>query len=46
MQELDSALKPLLAAVLNYIQSAKAMILQVSHPDESPRIAGLHQGEI
>lgn len=46
IRELDSAPEPLLAAVLDFIQSAKAKTIQVSTGNNSPRIAGLHHGEI
>ncbi len=46
IRELDSAPEPLLVAVLNFIQSTKAKTNQESNQNHSPRIPGLHQGEI
>lgn len=46
IRELDSAPEPLLAAVLDFIQSTKAKTNQVSDQNNSPRIAGLHKGKI
>jgi restriction system protein len=46
IRELDSAPEPLLVAVLDFIQSKKAKITQVSNQSSTPRIPGLHQGEI
>ena len=46
IRELDSAPEPLLLAVLDFIQSTKAKITQVSNQSNTPRIAGLHKGEI
>ncbi len=46
IRELDSAPEPLLAAVLDFIQSKKAKTTQMSNQNNSLRIAGLHKGEI
>ena len=46
IRELNSAPEPLLAAVLDFIQSTKAKTTQVSTQNNSPRIPGLHNGEI
>ena len=46
IRELDSAPEPLLLAVLDFIQSTKAKITQVSNQSSPPRIPGLHKGEI
>lgn len=46
IRELDSAPEPLLLAVLDFIQSTKAKITQVSNQSSTSRIAGLHKGEI
>jgi hypothetical protein len=46
IRELDSAPEPLLAAVLDFIQSKKAKTIQVSNQNDSSRIPGLHSGEI
>ncbi len=45
LRELDSAPEPLLAAVLHFIKSTKAKTIQ-SNQNDSPRIVGLHHGEI
>ena len=46
IRELDSAPEPLLVAVLDFIQSTKAKITQVSNQSSTPRVPGLHKGEI
>ncbi len=46
IRELDSAPEPLLAAVLDFIQSKKAKTTHVSNQSDCPRIPGLHSGEI
>lgn len=46
IRELDSAPEPLLVAVLDFIQSTKARTNQEFTQNNSPRIPGLHQGEI
>jgi Protein of unknown function (DUF2281) len=46
IRALDSAPEPLLVAVLDFIQSTKAKTTQKSTQHNSPRIPGLHQGEI
>ncbi|PSB30612.1 DUF2281 domain-containing protein [Chlorogloea sp. CCALA 695] len=46
IRELDSAPEPLLVAVLDFIQSTKAKTIQEFTQNNSPRIPGLHQGEI
>ncbi len=45
IRELDSSPEPLLAAVLDFIQSKKARITQVSSQNNSPRTPGLHNGK-
>jgi len=46
IRELDSAPELLLVAVLDFIQFTKAKTIQESTQNNSPRIPGLHQGEI
>jgi hypothetical protein len=46
IRELDSAPEPLLVAVLDFIQSTKAKTNQESTRNNTPRIPGLHHGEI
>jgi hypothetical protein len=46
VNELESAPEPLLTKVLIFIQSSKNNAGPVSNPSSSPRIAGLHQGQI
>ena len=44
--ELTSAPEPLLARVLDFIQSSKENATLVSNASSSPRVADLHQGQI
>ncbi len=46
LSELASAPEPVLVEVLNFIQSAKNNPPSLSGLSNSPRIPGLHQGEV
>jgi len=46
INELDSAPEPLLAEVLGFIRSVKDKSMTFSNPSSSPRIAGLHEGQV
>ncbi len=46
VRELTSAPEPLLLKVLDFIQSTKDNSTLVSNSSDSPRVAGLHQGQI
>lgn len=44
--ELESAPEPLLVRVLDFIQENKVVSPNISDSENSPRIPGLHQGQI
>ncbi len=46
LSELTSVPEPMLVEVLNFIQSAKNNPSTLSDSSNSPRIPGLHQGEV
>ena len=46
LSELTSAPEPVLMEVLNFIQSVKNNTSSLSNSSSSPRIPGLHQGEV
>ncbi|MFM7438255.1 MAG: DUF2281 domain-containing protein [Snowella sp.] len=46
INELDSVPEPLLAEVLDFIRSVKDKSRAFSNTSSSPRIAGLHEGQV